>query len=143
MVDRLAALKGALILTLNDTLSMRWIFRRFTVEGVVFRYSVGEGAVEKGREPIITLRQLNAAMLDASPSVFVTARDRDHRRRYIPCRRCAGAHRSHRAPETGGAGLATFAFPWLDMGPSPYVPSLRAQVVDAAHKFTLGLDPGG
>ena len=57
MADRLAGLKGAFILTLNDTPDMRRIFRRFAVEAIEFRYSVGRADNQKGREVIITPRQ--------------------------------------------------------------------------------------
>ena len=57
MADRLAALKGAFILTLNDTPDVRRIFRRFAVEAIEFRYSVGRADNQKGREVIITPRR--------------------------------------------------------------------------------------
>lgn len=58
MADRLAALKGAFILTLNDTPEVRRIFKKFRVEGVEFRYSVAPSTTgQKGREVLITPRR--------------------------------------------------------------------------------------
>ena len=60
MADRLAALNGAFILTLNDTPEVRRIFRRFAIEAVEFRYSVG-AAKKRGREVLITPRGVSFA----------------------------------------------------------------------------------
>ena len=46
---------GVFILTLNDTPEVRCIFRRFAIEAVEFRYSVG-AAKQRGREVLITPR---------------------------------------------------------------------------------------
>ena len=61
MAERLAALKGTFILTLNDTPEVRRMFKAFRIEGVEFRYSVAPSATgQKGREVLITPRRRRA-----------------------------------------------------------------------------------
>jgi DNA adenine methylase len=54
MAAQLGAISGRFILSLNDTLQVRKIFRRFTIEAVETTYSVNGAHQAKTAEVIIT-----------------------------------------------------------------------------------------
>ncbi|MFD2237411.1 hypothetical protein [Aureimonas populi] len=54
MAEKLAGLKGALILSINDRPEVRAIFERFEMEGATTTYSISKGEPSKVGELIVS-----------------------------------------------------------------------------------------